>query len=78
MLDPRTVTRRSFMRRVLGAGVGLLSLEFLGGSLAFLWPNITEGLGARIRVGRLPEIVASHPPSPGATRSTWRPRAASS
>ena len=25
------ITRRSFMRRVLGVGVGLLSLEFLGG-----------------------------------------------
>ena len=31
MLDPRTVSRRSFMRRMLGAGVGLLSLEFVGG-----------------------------------------------
>ncbi len=41
MLDPRTISRRSFMRRVLGVGVGLLSLEFIGGSLAFLWPNIT-------------------------------------
>jgi hypothetical protein len=35
------VSRRSFMRRMVGAGVGLLSLEFVGGSLAFLWPNIT-------------------------------------
>lgn len=61
MLDQRTLSRRSFMRRVLGAGVGLLSLEFAGGTLAFLWPNITEGLGARLRVGRLPELVAAQP-----------------
>lgn len=61
MLEPRTLSRRSFMRRMLGAGVGILSLEFVGGSLAFLWPNLTEGLGARLRIGRLPELVAAHP-----------------
>jgi len=61
MLDARTITRRSFMRRVLGAGVGLLSLEFVGGTLAFLWPNITEGLGATFRVARLPDLLAADP-----------------
>ncbi len=61
MLDPRTVSRRSFMRRMLGTGVGLLSLEFIGGSLAFLWPNITEGFGATFRVGRLADILAAQP-----------------
>ncbi len=57
----RHLTRRSFMRRTLGAGIGLLSLEFLGGSVAFLWPNITEGLGARLRIGTLADILASEP-----------------
>jgi cytochrome b6-f complex iron-sulfur subunit len=61
MLDARSITRRSFMRRVLGAGVGILSLEFVGGTLAFLWPNITEGLGTRFRVGRLADILAAEP-----------------
>jgi cytochrome b6-f complex iron-sulfur subunit len=61
MIDPRTLSRRSFLRRVLGAGVGLLSLEFIGGSLAFLWPNITEGLGATLRVGRLSDILLAQP-----------------
>ncbi|MEO6577433.1 MAG: Rieske 2Fe-2S domain-containing protein, partial [Candidatus Limnocylindria bacterium] len=62
MLEPhREISRRSFMRRVLGAGVGLLSLEFVGGTLAFLWPNITQGLGGRLRVGRLEEIIAASP-----------------
>ena len=42
------MSRRSFMRRMLGVGVGILSLEFLGATLAFLWPNLTEGLGAEI------------------------------
>jgi cytochrome b6-f complex iron-sulfur subunit len=57
----RDLTRRSFLRRVLGAGVGLLSLEFVGGSLAFLWPNISEGLGARLRIGTLADILAREP-----------------
>jgi len=61
MLDERTITRRSFMRRMVGAGVGLLSLEFLGGSIAFLWPNLTEGLGATFRVGKLPDVLSAEP-----------------
>jgi nitrite reductase/ring-hydroxylating ferredoxin subunit len=61
MLDERTVSRRSFMRRMVGAGVGLLSLEFVGGSIAFLWPNITEGLGAKFRVGKLPDLLSAAP-----------------
>jgi cytochrome b6-f complex iron-sulfur subunit len=52
------ITRRNFMRRVLGVGVGLLSLEFLGGSLYFLWPNLTEGLGAEITLGTAADINA--------------------
>jgi hypothetical protein len=57
----RELSRRRFMRGVMGAGVGLLSLEFVGGSLAFLWPNLTEGLGSRIRIGTLAEIVRADP-----------------
>jgi cytochrome b6-f complex iron-sulfur subunit len=52
------ITRRSFMRRMLGVGVGILSLEFLGGTLAFLWPNLTEGLGADINLGSAEDINA--------------------
>ena len=61
MLSPREISRRGFMRRMLGAGVGLLSLEFVGGSLAFLWPNITEGLGATFRLGTLDDILLAEP-----------------
>jgi cytochrome b6-f complex iron-sulfur subunit len=57
----REVTRRTFMRRALGAAVGLLSLEFVGASLAFAWPNVTEGLGARIRIGALADILTAEP-----------------
>jgi cytochrome b6-f complex iron-sulfur subunit len=61
MLDPRTMSRRSFMRRMLGAGVGLLSLEFVGGSVAFLWPAAVEGVGGLHEVGTLDEISAAYP-----------------
>ncbi len=60
-LEARELTRRSFMRRMLGAGMGLLSLEFVGGTLAFLWPNITEGLGATFRVGSMADILVAEP-----------------
>ncbi|HUF06535.1 MAG TPA: Rieske (2Fe-2S) protein [Candidatus Binatia bacterium] len=60
-LTPREISRRGFMRRVLGVGVGLLSLEFVGGTLAFMWPNITEGLGATFRVGRMDDILLAEP-----------------
>jgi cytochrome b6-f complex iron-sulfur subunit len=61
MLDPRTISRRSFMRRMLGAGVGLLSLEFLGASVAMLWPGPGEGLGVEHRIGTLPQINGQFP-----------------
>ena len=61
MLDPRTVSRRSFMRRMVGAGVGLLSLEFIGASVAFLWPAKVEGLGVEHEVGTLEQIEAAFP-----------------
>jgi len=52
------ISRRGFMRRMLGVGVGILSLEFLGGTLAFLWPNLSEGLGADINLGSADDITA--------------------
>jgi cytochrome b6-f complex iron-sulfur subunit len=55
------ISRRSFMRRMLGVGVGILSLEFLGGTLAFLWPNLTEGLGAEINLGTADDINIQAP-----------------
>jgi len=55
------ITRRSFMRRMLGIGVGILSLEFLGASLAFLWPNIQEGLGGEITLGTAEDMTSLNP-----------------
>jgi cytochrome b6-f complex iron-sulfur subunit len=55
------MSRRTFMRRVLGVGVGLLSLEFLAGTLAFLWPNVREGLGGRLAIGSAADIASLEP-----------------
>lgn len=55
------LSRRTFMRRALGMGAALLSLEFLGGTLAFLWPQIRAGIGATFRLGTVAEILAEEP-----------------
>lgn len=55
------ISRRGFMRRMLGWGVGILSLEFLGGSIAFAWPNLRGGLGGEVNLGTAASIVANFP-----------------
>ena len=73
MLDQRTLSRRSFMRRALGAGVGLLSLEFVGGSLAFLWPRATDGVGVEYEVGTLETVNVAFPSWATGTPAEFRP-----
>src|SRR6185503_15185839 len=51
------LSRRAFMRRMLGVGAGILALEFVGGTIAFLWPQLRSGLGAKFSIGSLAEIV---------------------
>jgi cytochrome b6-f complex iron-sulfur subunit len=55
------MSRRSFMRRVLGVGIGILSLEFVAGTLNFLWPNIRSGLGGELTVGSAADIATNLP-----------------
>jgi cytochrome b6-f complex iron-sulfur subunit len=55
------MSRRTFMRRMIGVGVGVLSLEFLGGTLAFLYPNLTGGLGGEIEIGSASDIINLFP-----------------
>ena len=73
MIDPRILSRRSFMRRMLGAGVGLLSLEFAGASLAMLFPGPGEGIGVLHRVGTLAEINGQFPNWARGTPMEFRP-----
>jgi len=55
------ISRRGFLRRMLGVGAAILSLEFAAGTLNFLWPQIREGLGAQFRVGTLADILTVEP-----------------
>jgi cytochrome b6-f complex iron-sulfur subunit len=55
------MSRRSFMRRLVGAGVGILSIEFLAGTAAFLWPNIRSGLGGQLRIGSAADVATNEP-----------------
>jgi len=55
------MTRRTFMRRLIGWGVGLLSLEFLAGTFAFTWPNVRGGLGGKVVLGSATDIVGASP-----------------
>lgn len=55
------LSRRAFMGRMLGVGAGILALEFIGGTIAFLWPQIRSGLGAKFPVGTLADIIAKQP-----------------
>jgi len=67
------VSRRSFLRRMLGAGVGLLSLEFMGGTIAFLWPGPGEGMGVEHTLGTLEEVNAAFPEWSHGTPIDFRP-----
>jgi len=45
------MSRRSFMRNILWVGIGLATLEFLAGTVNFLWPNVRSGLGGKFTIG---------------------------
>src|SRR6187402_489751 len=56
-------SRRTLIRRALGAGAGLLAIEWLGGSLAFAWSAGTAA-APRVRVGTLDDLALTHPDIP--------------
>ena len=51
------------LRRATGAGIGLLLLEAVGGTIAFAWSAVV-GVGAKVRVGTLPKLIATNPGIP--------------
>ena len=69
---PAGLSRRQLIRRSIGAITGLWLLEVTGGTLAFLWPNLSSGFGASITLGNLDTIKAS-PAIQGATLSDGAP-----
>lgn len=56
---PAGLSRRQLIRRSVGAGVGLWLLEVLGGTLGFLWPNLSRGFGGKVTLGNFDAVLAS-------------------
>lgn len=56
---PAGLSRRQLIRRSIGATVGLWLLEISGGTIAFLWPNLSSGFGGTITLGDFPTVKAS-------------------
>jgi cytochrome b6-f complex iron-sulfur subunit len=69
---PSGLSRRQLIRRSIGAITGLWLLEVTGGTLAFLWPNLSRGFGSTITLGNLDTIKAS-PAVQGAVLSDGAP-----
>ena len=53
------LSRRTLLRRATGAGIGLVLLEAIGGTVAFAWSAVS-GVGAKVRVGTLADLIATN------------------
>jgi cytochrome b6-f complex iron-sulfur subunit len=69
---PAGLSRRQLIRRSLGAGVGLWLLEVGGGTVGFLWPNLSSGFGGTVTLGTIDTVSAS-PAVPGSTLKDGSP-----
>jgi cytochrome b6-f complex iron-sulfur subunit len=69
---PAGLSRRQLIRRSIGAITGLWLLEVTGGTIAFLWPNLSRGFGSSITLGNLDTVKAS-PAVQGAVLSDGAP-----
>ncbi|MEA2622343.1 MAG: cytochrome b6-f complex iron-sulfur subunit [Chloroflexota bacterium] len=56
---PAGLSRRQLIRRSIGAVTGLWLLEITGGTIAFLWPNLSRGFGGTITLGDIDTVKAS-------------------
>ncbi len=57
------LSRRTLLRRALGAGIGLWIVELVAGNVAFLWSASTLA-APKVRVGTLDELVEANPGLP--------------
>ena len=53
------MSRRGFLRRIFWVGTGILTIEFLAGTLNFLWPNVRSGLGGKFTLGTAASIAGA-------------------
>src|SRR3989304_2625367 len=72
------LSRRTLLRRSLGAGVALWLTETLAGTIGFMWPNLSSGLGSEVVLGTLVGVVAAPAPPgpspPGPPRDAYERR----
>ncbi len=54
------MSRRTLLRRAVGAGVGLWLLEIGAGTIGFIWPNLAAGFGGKLPIGTLEEVKAAN------------------
>lgn len=57
------LSRRTLLRRALGAGIDLWIVELAAGNVAFLW-SAAAGASAKVRVGTLADLIAADPALP--------------
>jgi cytochrome b6-f complex iron-sulfur subunit len=53
------LSRRTLLRRSVGAAVGVWLVETFGGMVAFVWPSSSR-VAPRVRVGTLADLIASN------------------
>jgi len=56
---PAGMSRRTLIRRSIGAAVALWLLELTGGILGFLWPNLSRGFGGSLELGNIDTVSGS-------------------
>jgi cytochrome b6-f complex iron-sulfur subunit len=54
------LSRRTLIRRSVGAGVALWLLEISAGTIGFLWPNLASGFGGKLPIGTLDDVKAAN------------------
>jgi cytochrome b6-f complex iron-sulfur subunit len=59
----RGLSRRTLLRRGLGAAAGLLVVEWLAGTLGFAWSAVA-GTTPKVRIGTFDDLVAANPGLP--------------
>jgi cytochrome b6-f complex iron-sulfur subunit len=69
---PGGMSRRQLIRRSVGAATGLWLLEVTGGTIGFLWPNLSSGFGGEVNLGNI-QTVGGSPAVQGATLQDGAP-----
>jgi cytochrome b6-f complex iron-sulfur subunit len=50
------ISRRRLLRLSLGGGMAVWLTEVLGGTLNFLWPNLSGGFGGQVKIGTFDDV----------------------